>query len=1183
MNNRRRREVSPPAEQRFAARRRREVSPPAAQGLAARRGLGRPQIDSQVEFANGLPHIVEFFNGRNTEGAGLRQLDLIASTIRISLTDIVRRASGISNTQIARRLRVFLTVENVAEGTEHAAAGELTLADLTGDLLNGLVFRIHQSNRDIDVPDLKWRIVIVPSSIGFGGNQNVRLPQFKIPQAVSETWKPHTYNDKPLNCAAFGLAFLIYKLQNPRGDRSVGLQNTCHLAAWIMKQMAWSEEISINDLEQICRIYPQYKVAVLIGSTGKIIGKFCGQLYTSENAETHSLYLVFDAPQKHFGAMVNVQAFLRSQTNNQRIHWCNACDVKIGGAQDHECENLIVDRKPQPYKCSGCPSKLKGHICPQTKCFTCAKFYPRESYLEHRCLVAKEPLSSYKLKGEPDCDPKKAKAVLVWDTESAQQSVEVNHQMPAEFEIDNQGLYTGKISVYEHRVIKQCPVAVACKDIITGEEWKFIGEDCMKEFGLFAMTYNNGAAIFYAHYSSGYDGRLLFEEALKNDWTGKDPIMRGSKFLQFTLGTGAVFRDSILHLVYSLRDLAKSFNLRLAKSYFPYDFFTLERYRESYIGPLPEKKYFESSLNDPEFHVWHDSFTGDYNMNFEMEKYLMLDVQVLAEIVLKYHQNMMTAHGMSPLFHPTMPSFIHALTLCRVTKDYEIDETMEDKNELRQTLNKIATETGWGVSKWEEYRCLRQALHGGKTNVRQPHVSLEKEMELDPNVDGLWHIDVTSLYPYCSVMFDYPVGTPLIETFDEKYTPCLNHSKAHTIKCGCRNKKVPGYLQHKFQNNQPTTHQLLDFNGIACITWKIPKDQLHTILVIVDENGKCQESLRDEDFIEHWSTSIEIHDCLKLGYEAVQVHQILHYRMAPGLWNNVVWELYLQKMINSRDQPPPEEFEKLVADYTERFGQDVGHLIRATNGKWSNNKIQKQLGKLGVNCGWGKHCQSPFLPQTTRLNHSLETDKPRLDDLFQNLSSGSATFKSAMSVGGDSFLYTFQDNDCNPYIHDLYHPAGLFVPAYGRKVLTDVLLKLGKRAKYFDTDSVVFTHYKPGTGYNPPIDSVLGGWALEHDDIVEFVSTCPKSYAEKFIDGKVAMKMKGLKLGDKTKNLVNFEVLKGQVLGEIGRRFCPQQGMVYKMTKGITIQKTLKSFDFSPETLKGELRPDGYIYPLGHE
>jgi len=98
--------------------------------------------------------------------------------------------------------------------------------------------------------------------------------------------------------------------------------------------------------------------------------------------------------------------------------------------------------------------------------------------------------------------------------------------------------------------------------------------------------------VVYAHNFSGFDGIFLLK--VLTELGIIDPKMRDGKIFNITLKykinenkDGLLyFRDSLLLLPNSLRDLAESFDVE-SKSYFPYEFVNDPNVDLNYVGPIP--------------------------------------------------------------------------------------------------------------------------------------------------------------------------------------------------------------------------------------------------------------------------------------------------------------------------------------------------------------------------------------------------------------------------------------------------------------------------------------------------------------------------------------------------------------------------------------------------------------------
>ena len=956
--------------------------------------------------------------------------------------------------------------------------------------------------------------------------------------------------------------------------------------------------------------YPKYKLVVLVANVDCVLQTFTGADFDVAKAKEDSLYLIYDPRQKHFGGTKTPQAFFVNLLNQSNIVWCFACDKKYRRGMGHVCE-VGEDVEKKEKKDDGKPCANCGfygeHDCPLVSCKQCKELFEKGNF-DHRCILMKEPRPEYKnlLAGEEGAH-KTASAGLVWDIESAFELVETVHTHPEAFEVGEDGKFTGEVITMSRNVSKHIPIAVSFMDIITGHKETFYGEQCLKDFIASVMTYNGGKCILYAHNSSGYDSRMIFDTLSKITQVEAVPILRGAKFIQLkTNGGKVIFRDSMLHMPGSLRNLGKSFGLEEEKGFFPYLFCTIDNVNAGYVGPIPERKHFDlpSSCRDQAsraaFDEWYASWEGrmDWDLKKELLKYLDQDILVLGQVIKRYHQEGMTLNGLSPLFNTTGPSYVHEVIVSELVDELELPVPKENMEEYSARIHELALNSFWAVQKPSEYWFARKALRGGKTDTRCIYYKVSDE-DLARGVTIAYQ-DMVSMYPTQQVKYDYPTGTPTIHVWDQQYYPCLTHQNSVTAKCSCTGKLGDRFCQiedHTGDRKEdiPTAEQIRNdpkkYFGIWCISWQCPKDLFHPVLVSYNADTlKCVASLKDEDYVEHCSTSPEVIRALELGYKIKRIHRFDAYRKSPPLWSDIMWRFYIRKMIYSRTQPPPAEFEKLVQDYASEYGQVVGDMIRETAGKWENNKAKKTICKRDANCGWGKQCQQPNQGQNLVADHSL--DDGAVKNLFQNLMAGNYKWGGSTMLGEDIYMYKYSfDTNAKPNLHKFYLPAGLFVPAYGRLELLAQLQLLGKRVLYHDTDSIIYL--RDPLLYNIPQNSILGAWELEdidvkHGGIVEFVGMAPKTYALKALDGVTVVKAKGISLSEATTNLVNFESMKEQVneyldKGTTQPTQVPTTNFNYRFGgAGVTTHRAFKALKFNPNDLKGELR-GAIIYPFGHE
>lgn len=124
-------------------------------------------------------------------------------------------------------------------------------------------------------------------------------------------------------------------------------------------------------------------------------------------------------------------------------------------------------------------------------------------------------------------------------------------------------------------------------------------------------------------------------------------------------------------------------------------------------------------------------------------------------------------------------------------------------------------------------------------------------------------------------------------------------------------------------------------------------------------------------------------------------------------------------------------------------------------------------------------------------------------------------------------------SDCVPESDYVNTFVASFTTAYGRIKLYRQLARLGRRAVYIDTDSIIYTcNGSPGE-LHPPYGEHLGQWTRElkaGDTMVEFVSSGPKSYAYRTRCGETVVKVKGITINYEIDQIVNFDSIKALVL-----------------------------------------------------
>jgi hypothetical protein len=560
--------------------------------------------------------------------------------------------------------------------------------------------------------------------------------------------------------------------------------------------------------------------------------------------------------------------------------------------------------------------------------------------------------------------------------------------------------------------------------------------------------------------------------------------------------------------------------------------------------------------------------------------------------MLEYHHILVDKFKISPWFSTTAPAYVHTVVKQLLSDNLELPEVGDERTEL---VNKLAADQHWAVLLPNEYWFARRALRGGRTDVRKVH----HEVSQSDWARGvrIRYQDIVSMYPYVQVARDYPVGLPDIHVWDDVYYPCFKHRNptsgnvaSMTCTCSIQAKKAMSDRLICIVDRTPTpsVDQILaddSFFGIVCASLTPPTTLYHPVLVSWDEESKkCIASL--EPIHGGVFTSMEFKKALSLGYRLDTLHRFDKYKKAPGLWNPFIKNLYIEKMANSEPTPSIETQRQLVRDYETDF--EMGPVVKDSFPTWGYNPAKRQVFKIMLNSGWGKHCQRAIMPQTIILNRE---DDETMSNIFENITRGKVQLTGFDQVGEHTMIRSSDlGANTNPELHDSYLPAGLFVPAYGRMMLYEQLEQLGQRVLYHDTDSIVYI-YDPDE-YNIPESDVWGKWSVEKFDsknggIRTFVGLGPKSYGLKAANGENYIKIKGLSLKLAHEDMINFGVMEQMVKTYLDNKSLktiqiPQYTFGYIPGRPIFTRQYLKNLNFNVNDLKGTLHPDGRLFPFGY-
>ena len=281
-----------------------------------------------------------------------------------------------------------------------------------------------------------------------------------------------------------------------------------------------------------------------------------------------------------------------------------------------------------------------------------------------------------------------------------------------------------------------------------------------------------------------------------------------------------------------------------------------------------------------------------------------------------------------------------------------------------------------------------------------------------------------------------------------------------------------------------------------------------------------------------WVT-LEVQKAIEMGYEVKDIETVWHWKKRTvfdpvtktgGLFTEYI-DRFLQLKREASGYPEwcatSEDERRYVEDYYENEG------IRLNPDNIRKNPGLRSLAKLCLNSMWGKFAQRSGLSQTEIYDDPAE--------VYKLLQSDAVTVDNIRLINEEIVEVTYKEDGAfarvNPNTNVV---VAAFTTCHARLKLYEVLEKLGDRAMYQDTDSVVF-HTRPGD-WEPPTGDYLGQLTDEVDPkdgnyIATFVTGGCKNYAYKLDTGKTVMKVRGITLNVRNSARVNSTTLERMVKG----------------------------------------------------
>ena len=237
----------------------------------------------------------------------------------------------------------------------------------------------------------------------------------------------------------------------------------------------------------------------------------------------------------------------------------------------------------------------------------------------------------------------------------------------------------------------------------------------------------NNTLTVYAHNLSEFDGVLLMKHLLNHGKT--KPLIHNGKLISIKLnikghkGKTIIFKDSLLMLPLSLRELCNSFKIEAPKGYFPYLLNDI-----LYKGQFPKYELFTSLSLTEYLNIKNQYLNKIWNFKNEAIKYCELDCKCLHEVLTKFSLLIFKEFKVDPIKVLTLPSLA-----------MKIFKTLfMPKDTIYQILG-------------EPQELIRKSYTGGAVDVYIPQ---NKDNEI------LYLYDVNGLYPSTMLNNPMPIGKP---------------------------------------------------------------------------------------------------------------------------------------------------------------------------------------------------------------------------------------------------------------------------------------------------------------------------------------------------------------------------------------------------------------------------------------
>lgn len=226
--------------------------------------------------------------------------------------------------QLLHRFRGFIVVRNTITGRTMATARDnriISLDDVTQVLIVEMITAMEQSGGDMPIQNIELTFVYFQRVEGAG---KVHIPKYPVSKP---TWQQHFFNGRPVNCAAFCIAYHM-------NEKNKVLKRIIIKAVTLQQELEWDTFVKLEDFQKFIEVYPEYRLTVLLPNIiNHKATTYTGSEYNLEfesnnrltrNCKRKTIYLTWDAVSKHYG-LADPTARYRYEKNTANYIFCHSC------------------------------------------------------------------------------------------------------------------------------------------------------------------------------------------------------------------------------------------------------------------------------------------------------------------------------------------------------------------------------------------------------------------------------------------------------------------------------------------------------------------------------------------------------------------------------------------------------------------------------------------------------------------------------------------------------------------------------------------------------------------------------------------------------------------------------------------------------------------------------------------